>query len=159
MRYFTAGSCVLCLLGLLTAAAAEPPAAGKFVALEIVVADVAENATATPTAAAVLELEKAGRLSGLSRYRMSGLENQLLWLNFGERVPVVSARNLRPGGARGRGGDFGGGDFGRGEGAGGFVQASYTQVPVGTVLTAISRVESDSTVVTELKIERSGVTP
>lgn len=159
MKCFTAGSCVFCLLGLLTAAAAEPPDAGKFVALEIVVADVADNATATPTAASVLELEKAGRLSGLSRYRLSGLENQQLSIQFGERVAVPSARNVLPGGARGRGGEFGPDFGGRGEGAGGFAQTSYTQVSVGTLITAVSRVEGDSSVVTDLKIERSGVTP
>src|SRR5262245_57848444 len=52
----------------------EPGAAGKLVALEVLIADVAVTLE-KPTAAKLLELEKAGKLSDSARVRLTSLEN------------------------------------------------------------------------------------
>lgn len=137
MRYLTAGCCACLAWGWLAVAAAED-APSRFVTLEVVVADLAEGAAAPPTAAAILEMEKAGKLSGFARFRLTALEDQQASVQFGERVPLQSGRVFR-----------GGGD----------AQNSYTYVQVGTLVSAVSRVESDGAVVTQLKLERSGVAP
>ena len=142
MRASLAGLFVWMAVGLV-AAGQEPAAAGKFITLDIVVADVAEGLPASPTAAAILELEKAGKLSGWSKFRLTALENQRSQLQFGGHVPLVSGRNFAGGG---RGG------FGQGG-------ATYTQISVGTLISAVARVEESGTVVAELKFERSSVAP
>lgn len=147
-RTFILGGCAWLAIGfiLVSQCAADDPQAGKLVTLEVVIADVPEGAAAAPTAAAILDLEKAGKLSGLARYRLSSLENQQASIQFGELAPIVSARNMT-GGGRGGPGGFGG------------VSNSYTQVSVGTQVATVSRVESADAIVTDLKIQRSSVTP
>src|SRR4029434_6469966 len=97
------------------------------------------------TAAAVLKMERAGKLERLARFRLTGLENQQASIQFGEMTPIVSGRTIRGGGP---GGGFPGGNT-----------ANYTQVSVGTHVTTVSRVESADAVVTDLKIQRSSVSP
>lgn len=147
MRYFLAGCCVLALAMYSVGRADEPAPPGKLITLEVVVADVPNGAAAAPTAAAILEMEKAGKLSGCSRFRLTGLENQETSIQFGEHVPIVAGRTIRGGG-------------GGPGGAGGFPGvASFTQVAVGTMVETVSRVESAEAVVISLKLQRSSVTP
>lgn len=146
MRCFLAGSLLVCFFGVVAVSAAdEPMPPGKVVSLEILVADLPEGPA--PTAAAILDMEKAGKLERLARFRLTGLENEEASLQFGEMTPIVSGRTIRGGGGPG-GGFPGGGNI-----------ANYTQVSVGTHLTTISRVESADAVVTNLKIQRSSVSP
>ncbi len=146
MRSLLTGWLVCLAFGALgTAAAQVPAAAGKFITLDFVVADVAEGAAAIPTAAAVLELEKAGKLSGLAKFRLTALENQQAMLQFGERVPLVTGRSGGFGGGRG-------GDFAQGG-------AVYSQASIGTMITAVARVDGSGDVIADVKFERSSVAP
>jgi len=107
------------------------------VTLEVLVAD-GNVPVAQPSATAILELEKSGQLTGRMRVRLAAVENQTARVQFGETVPRVTGRTNRPDGG------FRGGGF-----------SSYSDVQVGTVVQAISRVEPDGAVVAELKIDRS----
>jgi hypothetical protein len=155
MRYLTAGICALFLAASSLASASGQeavPQAGKLITLEVVIADVPEAAGGAPTAAAILEMEKAGKLSGLARYRLTGLENQQASVQFGELASLATGRTF----ARGGGGEFGGARAGAG-GFGG--QTTFNQISVGTHVTTVSRVESADSIVTDLKIQRSSVVP
>ncbi|HZN35601.1 MAG TPA: hypothetical protein VFB80_17350, partial [Pirellulaceae bacterium] len=100
MRCFTAGL-LIALLGASGFAKAADEPAGQFITLELVVADAPEGTPATPTAAAILELEKAGKLTSFSRYRLTALENQQSSLQFGELASLISGRQQGFRGAEG----------------------------------------------------------
>ena len=120
--------------------AVQPDPAGRMVTLEVLVAEM--NAPlAQPSAAAILELEKSGQLAGQMRLRLTAVENQSARLQLGETVPRVVGRASRP-----EGGFRGGPGF-----------ATYSDVQVGTVVQAVSRIEADGTVVAELKLDRSSL--
>jgi type II secretory pathway component GspD/PulD (secretin) len=111
------------------------------VTLEVLIAEL--NAPMQqPSAAAILELEKSGQLAGQMRVRLATVENQSARLQLGETVPRAVGRTNRP-----DGGFRGGPGF-----------ATYSDVQVGTIVQAISRIEADGTVVTELKVDRSSLT-
>lgn len=136
MRALTAGCCAwLCFAGIL-AADDTPP--GKSITLEVIVAEAPEGAATAQTAAAVLELEKAGKLTFFARYRLTGLENQPASVKFTELTPLISGWTVSSGGR----------SF-----------PSYRSVSIGTSLTAISRVEGEGAILTDLKIERSALSP
>lgn len=113
--------------------------AGRVITLDILVADLGEK-LANPTAAAILERDKAGKLVGKTAVRLSVLENQSARLQFGETVPRATGRTVRPEVG------FRGGTL-----------ASYSDVQVGTLVQAIARSEDDGSIVADLKIERSGL--
>jgi type II secretory pathway component GspD/PulD (secretin) len=79
----------------------------------------------------------------VSKFRLTALENQQSRLQFGEHVPLVTGRNV-----------FGGGREGRPQ-----VGATYSQTAVGTMISAVARVEDGGAVLAELKFERSSVAP
>ena len=106
------------------------------VTLEVLIAEL-PGGLAPPTAAAILELEKAGKLTGRMRVRLAALENQVARVQFGEMVPRVTGRTVR------------GGGFG--------AIPSYTDVNVGTLVQATSRVDGDGSVIANLTLERSGL--
>src|SRR5262245_5430193 len=138
MRTLTAGCCAwFWLCGIVVAEDAPP---SKSITLEVLIAEApaAEANAAAPSAAAVLELEKAGKLTWSSRFRLTGLENQKASVKFGELTPVVVGRTISNIGV----------SF-----------PTYTTMPFGSELTAISRVQSDGAVVTDLKVQRSVISP
>src|SRR5829696_7577378 len=97
MRYLTAGCCAWLICGLNAAAEDAPPP--KAITWELIIAEApdAETPPATadaPSAAAILELEKAGKLTWFARFRLTGLENQPASIKFGELTPVVTGRNV-----------------------------------------------------------------
>jgi len=135
MRSLTAGCCacfILCALA--TAEDAPPPQA---ITWEIVIAE-APDAAAAASAASVLEMEKAGKLTWIARFRLAGLENQPASIKFGELTPVVTGRAISTTGR----------NF-----------PSYSNMSVGTNVTAVSRVERDGAVVTDLKVQQSAISP
>jgi type II secretory pathway component GspD/PulD (secretin) len=112
---------------------------GRVVTLDVLVADLSEKLE-SPTAAAILEREKAGKLAGKMAVKLAALENQTARVQFGETVARATGRTIRA-----EGGFRGGG------------VASYSDVQVGTVVQAIARIEDDGSIVVDLKIERSGL--
>jgi len=120
--------------------AEEPPAAGKLVTIEAVIADLAAGSTPeeiTPDALAALE--KAGKVQSLTRIRLPTIENQQAQFQFGERVPVVTGQTR-----------FGG----RGE-----ATASISMEKVGTILEVIPSVEADGSILVQLTLEKSRLVP
>jgi hypothetical protein len=128
-----------------------PAVAGKPIAFEILIADTAEPVEPA-TAARILELEKAGKLSSASRYQLSSLENMPAHFQFGERAPRVVGRTMTASGSRG--------GFGGPGGAGPPAAMStpiYNDTNVGTLVQATARIEDDGSVVAQLMVERSGI--
>jgi len=148
LRYSLAGLCAGCLLSVAAVATAQDqPQSGKLLTFDVVIAEVPEGvAPASPTAAAILEMEKAGKLSGFSRFRLSSLENQKASIQFGEQAPMVTGRNIGGGGRGGPGGGFPS-------------STSYSTVSVGTLVNTVARVESADAIVVDLKIQQSSLTP
>jgi type II secretory pathway component GspD/PulD (secretin) len=95
---------------------------------------------ASQTAAALLELEKQGKLDSVTRVRLSSVGGRKALVQLGERVPVETARNR--GGFGGRGGE------------GGFT-SSYTFEQIGTLISATPRVEEGGGLVVDVQVERS----
>jgi hypothetical protein len=127
-----------------------PAEAGKPVSFEILIADTTEPVD-PPTAARVLELEKAGKLSAASRYQLSSLENMPAQFQFGERAPRVVGRSTSGFSSSARGG-FGG------AGAPSVVSTPvYQDSNVGTLVQATARIENDGSIVAQLMVERSGI--
>ena len=123
----------------------EPKQAGRLVSVEVVIADVtADGDAGGMTAERLAELDKAGKVKSLSRYRLATVENQPAVLQFGERVAVVTGRV------------FAGG---RAEGARGFSQESVAQENVGAIFNVTTRVESDESILVELKAEQTRLAP
>jgi type II secretory pathway component GspD/PulD (secretin) len=123
-----------------TLRAEEPPAAGKLVTIEAVIADLADGAADEAiTPDSLMALEKAGKVQSLSRIRLATIENQRAQFQFGERVPVVTGQTR-----------FGG----RGDPA-----ASIAMENVGTVLEVIPSVEADGSILMQLTLEISRLLP
>src|SRR5262245_57284179 len=148
MRYILA-SIIVCLwlVGIRATAADGPaPEAARVIHLEVVIADAPEGTTETLQPAAILALEKSGKLSSVTRFKLTTMENQRAMVKFGEMVPRAVGRTVFPGG---RGGD-GGGQRGA---------TNYSDISIGTMLHAVARVESDSQIAIDLKLERSKLVP
>jgi hypothetical protein len=124
-----------------------PLEAGKPVSFEILIADTTEPVD-PPTAARILELEKAGKLSSASRYQLSSLENMPAHFQFGERAPRVVGRTMTSSASRG---GFGGGAPPV------MSNPVYNDAHVGTLVQATARIENDGSIVAQLMIERSGI--
>jgi len=133
--------CVAVFFGswLMSSTAAEPPAkASQIITLEILMADAPEGAEKSPPAAKILEMEKARQLSSTTRFKVTTLEGQKASLQFNELVPVVTGYVLPPGGK---------------------MHPQYTDVRVGTMLSAMPRLADDGTIEVTLKITRARVVP
>ena len=145
MRYLLAGLCYA-VVGLgASAVAADPAEAGKFITLDVVIADLPEAGGAAPTPAAILEMEKAKKLTSCMRLKLTALENMQSMVQFGEQAALVSGRSQR-GGER------------AGFGPGGLQSAAvYRTADVGTIVQATARVEADGGLVVQLNVERSRV--
>lgn len=133
--------------------AEEPPAAGKVVQLEIVLATAAvpsEGAAAAerPAGKAMLEQieawTKAGKLTNLTRIKAHTLEQSTAEFQFSEVVPLITGRSVFPGG---RGGNPM------------MQQPTFTREEAGTLISATSRVEEAGTILVELKVEQSRFEP
>lgn len=137
MRVFTAVFGLLAVVNLACIVRAEePPAAGRLVTIEAVIADLTAGAAAegiTPDALAALE--KTGKLQSLTRIRLATIENQRALFQSGERVPVVTGQTR-----------FGG----RGEST-----ASISMENAGTILEVIPSVEADGSILVQLTLEKS----
>lgn len=129
--------------------AEEPPAAGKVVQLEIVLATAAvpsEGAAAAerPAGKAMLEQieawSKAGKLTHLTRIKVLTLEQNSAEFQFSEVVPLITGRTVFPGG---RGGNPM------------VQQPTFTREEAGTLISATPRVEESGTILVFLKVEQS----
>jgi type II secretory pathway component HofQ len=94
------------------------------------------------TPAALLELEKAGKLEWLTRMRLATVENDRAQVQIGERAPVVTGRVSR--------GGFPGGDGS---------QNVTTLINVGATVETIARVVDDGSIVINLTAEKTWLEP
>lgn len=129
-----------------TKAAAE----SRLVSIEILIADlaVADNSNEDEGNAAVQRLrdaEKQGKLSRVTRLRLTTLSEQQAMAQFGERAAVATGRTAFPGGGRG------------GPGSGN-VTESFTYQNVGTIAQITPRVEGNK-VIMECSVEQSRLVP
>ena len=118
--------------------------AGRLISMEVTIADVVGESRAEMTAGQLAELDKAGNVKALSRFRISALENNPASVRFGERVSIVTGRVAFPG---------------RGEGSRGFAQESVAQEQIGTMIDVTARVDEDESILVELQAEQSRLTP
>lgn len=134
--------------------AEEPPAAGKVVQLEIVLATASvpsEGAAAgeRPAGPAMLEQidawSKAGKLTHLTRIKVHTLEQSAAEFQFSEVVPLITGRTVFPGG--------------RGGNPMMQQQPTFSREEAGTLISATSRVEEAGTILVELKVEQSRFEP
>ncbi len=116
----------------------EPPQAGRQIVLEVLIADLTEGIE-NPTAAKILELEKAGKLALATRLRMATLDELRGFIQFGGTV----AGRTSPGSDRG--GDRGG--FGG-------VRPPTASSDKGVQLQATTRIEEGGAIVMQLYLER-----
>jgi len=124
-------------------AEAEAPV-GPLVTLDVLLiehqtAGEDNQGAAVQSAAALMELDKQGKLDRVTRVRLSSVGGRKALVQLGERVPVETARNR---GFGGRGGE------------GGFT-SSYTFENIGTLISAAPRVEDGGGLVIDLQVERS----
>jgi len=117
---------------------------GRLILVEVTIADVTGDGPAELSASKLAELDKAGNVRALSRYRISALENNPSMVQFGERMSVVTGRVAFPG---------------RGEGVRGFAQESVAQEQIGTMINVTARVDDDESILVELKAEQSRLAP
>lgn len=123
-----------------------PP--GRSVSLEFVIAEFVKGGKSAATVELddpekvlprLQELEAAGEIGSLARYTLSSVELSPARLQFGERRPVLTSRGGFPG--RGGGGPEG--------------PASYSMENIGTIISSLSRVTEDGTVLAEITLERT----
>jgi type II secretory pathway component GspD/PulD (secretin) len=106
-----------------------------------------KEGAALPSATEFVKLHKDGKLDRAVRVQLASVAGNPARVQIGERVPVVSARNV-------------GGGFGRGGAADGRpVSYSYNIQDIGTLITAATRVEDGGTVLVDLQVERSHLAP
>ena len=113
----------------------EPPTAGRQITLDVLIADLAvvvEN----PTAAKILELEKAGKLRATTRFRMITLDEQPGFIKFGGQ----------PANRFGDRGGFSGGP--------GVSRPSSASSDGGAQMQATTRIEDGGTIVMQIFLER-----
>lgn len=130
------------------------PAASGVVTIEVLIADVTAAAMEgdgddQAVVAHIRELEKQGKLSRVTRIRLTTLSEQVALAQFGERAPLATGRAS----FSGRGGGGPGGGFPGGEGS-----TSYTYQNIGTMVEFIPRVDGGQ-VVMECKVEQSRLVP
>lgn len=122
------------------------PAAGKSVSIEVLIVQLSDTGTAganapAPTRELILELEKQGKITSLSRLQLNTLDQQAATVQFGERVGVVTGRTTFPGGAN--------------AGPSGRVASSIQFQEVGTLVEATPQVEGEGAILLMLKIEQT----
>jgi hypothetical protein len=126
---------------------ATPTKAGQIVRFEVLIADLTE-AMEAPSAAKILELDKAGKLTSLTRFQLTSLEEMPAVIQFGELAPRVSGRSTVAVPFRGRGG---------GAPAGPQVVPQYTSISVGTTLKVTARVIEEGIIVAQFYLDRTGL--
>ena len=120
----------------------EPPAAGRQITLDVLIADLAETME-NPTAAKLLELEKSGKLAAATRLRMATLDELPGFIQFGGRI----ASRTAPGGGRG---SFGGTP----PGSSAVVSVPSAPQNTSVQLQATTRMEEDGSIVMQIYLER-----
>lgn len=96
------------------------------------------DATGDEISKRIAELEKQGKLTSISRFHLSTLENQKALIQIGERVPVTTG--VQRFSSRASGGNTG---------------RSVSYQDTGSIVSATARIESDDRIVVELNIEQS----
>lgn len=125
----------------------------RLVSIEVVIAETGEKgaraegldpAAAEKQIARIRELEAQGKLTGLTRVRLSTLEESIATVHVGEKSPyVVNQGTIDP-------------QIRRGSGPGpGAASVVYNWQETGTVVSATPRVEDEGTILIELQVEKS----
>jgi type II secretory pathway component GspD/PulD (secretin) len=130
------------------AAADEPGAKSpKSIGLEILIADAPDGTSEALQPTAILALDKAGKLSSVSRYRLTVMENQRASVQFTELTPRATGRTMVGGFSRG------------GDGAGPRSNTVYSDVSIGTTLSAVAGMADDGQIALDLKVTRARIVP
>lgn len=122
------------------------------VAVEVLIADLAaemgEGKSDQEIVDRLRELDQQGKLSRVTRMRLTGLSEQTAMAQFGERVPVATGRSPSRGGFRGAGG------------AAAEVPSvvSYSYENVGTIVELTPHIQ-DGKVVLHCTVEQSRLAP
>lgn len=107
-------------------------APGRMVALEVLIAET-DGLLEQPTAAKLLELEKAQKLAGAARIRLAALEELPSFAKFSELVPrIVGTTN-----------------------AGARVTPNYQDIAIGTTVQVTLRFDEEGRALVQLFVERS----
>ena len=150
MRRFTTYLAILLGSLALSAATAEDDNAGsdsRLVAIEILIADLVvadepdKDEAADAAVARVRDAEKQGKLSRVTRLRLTTLSDQQAMAQFGERAAVPTGRASFPGGR-----------------GGGEMATSFTYQNVGTIAQITPRIEGNK-VIMECNVEQSRLVP
>jgi hypothetical protein len=112
----------------------EAGTAGKMLMLDVLIAETAEPLK-QPTAAELLDLARTGKLKSNSRIRLLSLENVPAFTNFAEMAPRVQGRTA----------------------TGLTVTPIYSDINVGTLVHATTRLEPDGTALIQLNVEKSAI--
>lgn len=125
----------------------------RMVSIEVSIVELAEKPNPEETLDAeasqklisrIKELETQGKLAGLTRVRLSTLENSIATSQTGARAPAMTGRNTFPG-QRG----------GEGPQSRPMTSAMYQLQDFGTLVAATPRIEPGDTIVIDLQIEKS----
>jgi hypothetical protein len=141
---------------LATAQEEKPEAANRLIAIEVLVADLvipdkeANDEPADAVVSRIRESEKQGKLSRVTRLRLTTLSEQQAMAQFGERAPVATGRSSFSGG--------GGREFAGGGRGGGNVTESFAYHNVGTIVQITPRADGDK-VIMECNVEQSRLVP
>lgn len=131
---------------------AKPETATRVISIEVLIADLvifdkeAQDEPADAVLERIRESEKQGKLSRVTRLRLTTLSDQQAMAQYGERAPVSTGRTSFTGGG---GRDFPGG--GRGSGN---ITESFTYHNVGTIVQITPRVEGNK-VIMDCSVEQS----
>lgn len=145
--------------GMANAQEARPEAANRLIAIEVLVADLvipdkeAKEEPADAVVNRIRESEKQGKLSRVTRLRLTTLSEQQAMAQYGERAPLATGRSMF-GGGRG-GGERAAALLG---GGGGEVATSFTYQNVGTMVQITPRADGDK-VIMECSFEQSRLVP
>lgn len=150
MRHFS-----ICLAAALVSSSvsvmADEPKDGAVVSIEMLVADLTQVDKGAgdedkAVIARIQELEKQGKLSRVTRLRLTTVNEQAAMAQFGERAAIATGRNIF--GGRGAGGPGGGGEG----------STSFTYQHVGTMAEFTPKV-SGGQIAIDCKVEQSRLVP
>jgi hypothetical protein len=132
-----------------TADEAQAGSGGRLIAIEVLIADLvvgdqpAQDEAVDAAVARVRDAEKQGKLSRVTRLRLTTLSEQQAMAQFGERVAVSTGRASFAGGGRGGSGNM---------------AESFTYHNAGTIAQITPRVEGNK-VIMECNVEQSRLVP
>jgi hypothetical protein len=148
LKGLTMATVVAALLPLQATAQQPAPAAGKAIAIEVVLAEASEAGVLAKqdvdkqvdiTADGIKQLEKAGMLTSWVQIQIASLEGKPAFVQFGETAPVATSQSVA--GFRSREGNT--------------VTTQHSMVNVGTIVKTTACVEDGGGILVNVDLERS----